>query len=121
MSSLRSPRAILLDLDDTILDDEGSVEASWRAVCADAARDIAGLDAVRLFDAIVRVREWFWSDPERAREGRQDLRAASGRIVHAALTSLGHDNPELARAIAHAYRDRRDDAVQPFPGAIEVL
>lgn len=117
----RLPKAILVDLDDTILDDSGNVQRAWQTVCGDAARDVAGLDPERLLGEIARERDWYWSDPERHRRGRQDLRAASTSIVHAALISLGHDRPDLARAIAHAYRDLRDAAVAPFPRAIETL
>lgn len=117
----QAPRAILLDLDDTILNDGGGAEVTWHAVCVEATQSIPGLDADRLFREIARVREWYWSDPDRHREGRHDLRAASTRIVHGALTSLGIDDLELARSIANAYRDRRDAVIRPFPGAIEAV
>lgn len=115
------PKAILCDLDDTILDDSRNVEDAWQRVCRDAARDVVELEVEVLFAEIARIRDHYWSDPERHRRGRQDLRAASTEIVHTALRSLGHDRPDLARAIAHAYRDLRDAAVRPFPGAIEAL
>ena len=117
----RHPRAILLDLDDTILDDSSNVESAWREACEGAAKEIRGLDTDALLAAIFRIRDWFWSDPERHRIGRADLRAASRRIVQDALASLGFDAPELARAIAEAYRDFRDAAIRPIPGAIETL
>jgi len=113
-------RAILLDLDDTIIDYGGSTEVSWRQAC-EAARERSGLEVDRLYTEIDRVRTWYWSDPERHREGRADLRAASCRIVEQALRDLGHDAPELARRIAHLYRDLRDQSVEIFTGAIETL
>lgn len=115
------PRAILLDMDDTILDDTGSVEPAWQEVCEAATKDIARLDADALLAAILRTRDWFWSDPERHRIGRANLRAASRQIVQDALASLGFDLPELAATIAETYRDYRDAALRPFPGAIETL
>jgi len=114
------PQAILVDLDDTILDDSGSVEDGWRVACRDAARQ-AGLDAEALFIAIMGIREWFWADPARHQEGRMDLKAASLGIVQRALLSLGLDRPALAAEMADAYRDFRDAAIRPFPGAIEAL
>lgn len=116
-----TPRAILVDLDDTILDDEGTIPACWRAVCADVACRHTDLDAEYLNAAIKRAADWFWSDTARARLGRQDFRATGTRNVHAALCSLGRDAPILATQIYDAYRERRKAAIKPFPGAIEAL
>lgn len=115
------PQAILLDLDDTIINYGGGVEACWRAVCLEATRAVPSLNPGALFDAINRRRKWYWSDPERHREGRTDLRAASGRIVRHALAELGHDLPALATTIAHRYRDSRDERMHLFPDAVESL
>ena len=115
------PNAILLDLDDTVIDYSGGLVTAWRAVCDATASEVPGLQSAALLDAICRVREWYWSDPERHREGRANLRAASGRIVAQALGSLGYDLPRLAQTVANTYRDLRDDAIHPFPGAIDTL
>jgi len=115
------PKAILLDLDDTIIDFSSSAESAWRAVCEAGAQEVAGLDAEALFTTIAAIREWYWGDPERHRQGRADLRAASTRIVEQALTRLGHDRPQLARAMAETYRDFRAEAIRLFPGAVDAL
>ena len=115
------PKAILVDLDDTILDGISGLDSSWRAVCDDAAGRIEGLDSKALFDAILRTRDWYWSDPERHLEGRMDLRAASRRIVHQSLVGLGFDLPDLAGDMAESYRDLRVATTRPFPGAVESL
>ncbi|MDO8616870.1 MAG: HAD family hydrolase [Dehalococcoidia bacterium] len=115
------PKAILIDLDDTIVDDGGSVDACWREVCAEAEARIAGLDAGALRAAIERARDWFWSDPERHRSGRQNLRDATRQNVERALGALGYDRPDVAAEIANRYRDLREERVGLFPGAIETL
>jgi len=115
------PRAMLLDLDDTIINYGGNTDAAWRTVCDDAAHAVDGLDAAALLAEIHRVRTWYWSDPDRHREGRADLRAASRRIVEQALRHLGYAGGDLAPRIAEAYRDRREAAMQLFPGALETL
>ena len=120
MASGSYPAALILDLDDTILDDSG-VHSIWWGVCVEATATIEGLTAERLIEAIFQVRDWYWSDPERHRVGRQNLREESAKIVHLALRNLGYDDENLARAIAFAYRDRRDAALRPYPGAIETL
>ena len=119
--SARTPRAILLDLDDTIINYGSSAEAAWRDVCIEAARETAGLDAAALLDAIDRIRKWYWADAARHREGRADLRAASRRIVQQALAELDHDRPDLATAVANRYRDLREERIELFPAAVEVL
>lgn len=118
---MRHPRALLVDLDDTILDDSGSVDSAWRTACFDASSRVDGLDPDALLDSISRVRDWYWSDPDRHREGRLDLRASRRRIVQQALQCLGVDHPGLVREIAESYRDIRDASVRSFPGAIETL
>ena len=97
------PKAILIDLDDTILDGISGLDSSWRAVCDDAAGRMEGLDSEALFEAILRTREWYWSDTERHLEG------------------LGFDLPDLAGDIAESYRDRRWASTRLFPGAVESL
>jgi putative hydrolase of the HAD superfamily len=117
----RVPKAILVDLDDTIIDDTGSVERCWRAAWEAAAPSRPGFDLEILLAASKQAANWYWSDPERHRLGRQDLRASTTEVVHIALISLGHDRPDLARTIAYVYRDLRDTAIDCFPGAIETL
>ena len=111
----------MLDLDDTIIDYGSSAESAWRAVCDAAGDEVEGLDGAALCTAIGTVRRWYWSDPERHREGRADLRAASRGIVQQALTTLGHDLPRLAQTMADTYRDFRAAAITLFPGAVETL
>ena len=115
------PHALLLDLDDTIINYGGGAAAAWCEACALAARQVAGLDAAGLGAAINQVRNWYWSDPERHREGRADLLAASRRIVQQALANCGYDLPDLAHTIAEDYRDRREAAIDIFPGAVEAI
>ena len=114
-------QAIIFDLDDTILDDSGSMEACWQEMCRSGAARLDGTNPATLMAAIARQRDWFWSSPERHREGRMDLRAASRGIVEKALLDLGFDMPDLARQIADGYRDLREQRLCLVPGAIETL
>jgi len=115
------PRTLLVDLDDTVINYGGSTVPSWRAVCEWAALEAPELKADALYAAIDRVRRWYWSDPERHRQGRADLRAASRRIVQQALDELGCERVGFAQAIAERYRDLRDESVYVFPGAVDAL
>jgi len=114
------PRAVLFDLDDTILDYSGGADEAWRVVCACHGPAVS-CDGPVLQAAIRRAADWHWSDPERHRVGRLDLRTARTQIISEALRTLGHDRPGLARQIAHEYSDARERGMKPFPGAMETL
>lgn len=115
------PRAVLLDLDDTILDDSSGVITCWRDACVAHQSRMNGLDAGVVFDAIDRMREWYWSDPERHRAGRLELAWARGEVVRLALAELGVEDEELARRIGETYHARRDDAIRPFEDAVATV
>ena len=115
------PRALLLDLDDTILDDTGSVISSWRDACVAHRSTMNGLEPETLFAAIDRVREWYWSDPERHRIGRLELAWARGEVVRLALADLGVDDADLARRIGDTYHAMRDKAMKLFDDAIPTV
>lgn len=114
------PRAMLIDLDDTIIHFP-SPEECWRQVCADGAGRVPGLDSDELFKEIMRTRDWYWSDPERHRIGRLDLNGATTSIVRRSLGRLGFDLPDLARDIGLSYRTMRDGGAELIPGAAEAL
>jgi putative hydrolase of the HAD superfamily len=117
----RLPQAVLLDLDDTILDDTGGVSSCWLEACIAYASTMGGRDPVSVYDAIERVREWYWADPERHRVGRLDLAAARREVVDIALKEIGvHDSP-LAQKIGDKYHALRDEGLRPFADAIETV
>jgi putative hydrolase of the HAD superfamily len=119
---LKRPRVILLDLDDTILDDSGGAAPAWRTVSAEAAERLDGADPEAVYAAIDEVRMWFWDDPERHRIGRADLRAASRSIIAEALRRTGAEpDDELVDRLAGRYRELREGSIAPLPGALEAL
>jgi putative hydrolase of the HAD superfamily len=115
------PRAILLDLDDTILADTVNAPHCWRVVCDRFAAEVSGLTPDRLLAEIERVRDWYWSDPERHRRGRLDLERSRQEVVALALQALGAEVPDLARRIVRDFSALRDETLRPFPGALETL
>jgi putative hydrolase of the HAD superfamily len=117
----RLPQAILLDLDDTIIDDSGPIPGCWEGACAGACTEFEGIDVEEVYRAIERTRAWFWSDPERHRRGRLDLEGASEEVAARSLEAIGAPNPVLAGRIAARYRERRETAWQPLPFALETV
>jgi len=114
------PRVVLLDLDDTILDDTGGVDGAWRGAIGELA-PARGVDPERLRAEVIRVSTWFWSDPERHRVGRLDLVAARCGVVADALGASGVDDEDLAAAIVARYSELRHEAIAPLPGALDAL
>ena len=115
------PRAILFDLDDTIIDDSSNVDDGWTKAIQGEAAVLGGLILSDVVATVHEVRTWYWSDPDRHRTGRADLRAASTWIVGEALSRFGVRDEAIARRIAHGYRDLRESARSLLPGAIETL
>jgi putative hydrolase of the HAD superfamily len=116
-----NPRALLLDLDDTILDDSSLIHDSWREACAGHADRLAPLDSAIVVDAIRKTSKWFWDDPDRHREGRLQLEAARREVVRFALLELGIEDAELAACIGDAYSHKRDIGMEPLPDAIDTV
>ena len=115
------PSVMLLDLDDTILDDTGARDECWRVVCNEAAEARPSLDSSALLREVERVRDHFWSDPDRHREWRPKMREAWGRIASEALANLGIDDPTFGAVIGDRHFELRDAAIAPLPGAVEAL
>jgi putative hydrolase of the HAD superfamily len=118
---IQLPHAVLLDLDDTILDDTGSVSSCWLEACLTHASTMDGRDPVSVYEAIERVREWYWADPDRHRSGRLDLIAARREVVDIALRECGDGDSTLARLIGDTYHELRDAGLQPFTDAIDTV
>lgn len=114
------PKAILFDLDDTILDFTAGADPTWHRICAAFAPRIEGPSSEELKSAIDESRDWFWDDPDRHRRGRLDLKQARPDIVLDAFDRLDIDRPETAREIADTYSTERE-SVRLYPGAIETL
>jgi putative hydrolase of the HAD superfamily len=114
------PRVLMLDMDDTILA-SGSADECWLGVCNSFGHRLGERKPQELLSAIQEYRTWYWSDPDRHRAGRLDLRAAQRNIVAEGLRRLGIDDPSLATDIARAYSDLREEAITPFPGALDAL
>ena len=117
----RPPRANFFDLDDTLIDDSANVQTGWLAAVEAEAGQLGDIQPQALVAAIHEVRQWYWSDPERHRVGRADLRAASTDILGLALARFGLRDASLARRTANRYRDLREAGRSLLPGAIETL
>jgi len=115
------PKAIIFDLDDTLILSEGAMKETWMKMCEGYAASEPSITASSLYSAIRAVADWFWSDESRHREGRTDLNRARRTIVRGAFEQLGLPNLDQADQLADNYSAKRMDTFQLFPGVHELL
>jgi putative hydrolase of the HAD superfamily len=117
---VRRPALVLLDLDDTILDDTGAAERCWRDAISGVlgTHDAATRDHV--YTLITTTRRWYWQDPQRHAAGRADMLAARRGICRAALSDAGYPTI-VSDAIADAHHALRDERITLLPGALGSL
>jgi putative hydrolase of the HAD superfamily len=120
------PRAILFDLDDTVISAYGRPAAAWALVLGEYTQALEGLDADMVGAAIRKSADDLWGDPEQHRIWRHKMRDARRRIVVAAFGALadaGHKVPgaEVQTAIADRFSDHRNQNLALFPDALAAL
>lgn len=116
-----APKALLLDLDDTIIALTASGRRCWQDLCRHYAPRLDGLDPEHLQAAIEKVAHWFWSDAERHRRGRLDLYWSRREIVGRAFQDLALEAPALVEELADAFTDAREACIEAFPGALDAI
>lgn len=113
-------KALLVDLDDTLLDYSGGVDECWTAAC-ETAGGPAGIDTAALVEAVRKARRWFWDDPERHRRERVDMLGAWRKIVAHGLERMGAPSLPLAAAVSEDFAARRWGVMRLFPGVPDAL
>jgi len=121
------PRAILFDLDDTILAAFGQAPDQWRRVVAGFIEQLAPHPPEEVAAAIQSYSRHLWSDASRHKDWRPRIGAARRHIVTKAFTGLagaaGRPVPprEVCEAIADRFNEIHDAELRMFPGAHETL
>jgi len=120
------PRAILFDLDDTLLVAFGPAQSQWRRTIAAFADRLGPIEAGAVAAAITVASTDLWADPGRHRYWRHRIDEARRTIVAAAFAALaaeGHPVPPQAigDAMARAYNALHDEELAMFPDAHETL
>ncbi len=112
------PRAILFDLDDTLIHAYARPTDAWLAVAEALSEAIAPLVPAEAAAAITVHARKFWADPERHRLWRQRIGAARREIVAGALPALSAD---AADRLADHFSAYREEQMRLFEGAHETL
>ena len=115
------PKAMLIDLDDTILAYEPVAADALRAVCAAHVDKLPGWTVERLVAGLDSYRRWFWADPDRPRRARLSRANIRHELVVGAFRQMGIESLGVARSIGDAYARERERRVRPFSGALETL
>ncbi len=115
------PRAILFDMDDTILAYSNNSDHSWQTIITSFVGRAGNIKPEALHKAVKESAAAYWSDPEKHRLGRLNLDVTRQQIVASALRQLDINDSFLAHDMAIAYAVQREEAIAPFPGAIDTL
>jgi putative hydrolase of the HAD superfamily len=113
-------KALLCDLDDTLLDYSGGVDECWMDACETGCTS-RGIDPAPLVHALASSRRWFWDDAERHRRERVNMLGAWTKIVAHAMETICVRGDGVADAVAREFAARRRARMQLFPEAIECL
>jgi putative hydrolase of the HAD superfamily len=100
---MKLPRAILFDLDDTILVAFGPARSQWQRTIAAFADRLGPIEATIIAAVIEAATTELWADPARHKYWRHRTGAARRRIVataFAALAATGHPVPPR-RSVTH--------------------
>ena len=116
------PKAILFDLDDTIISASASTPSAMEQTCAQFAHRAPGVTVEGLYAALQDAAMKFWPDPTTQRQGRLNPAEATLTVARSTLEVLGvRDESGLAEEFAQSYLATREKSLRLYPGAVETL
>src|SRR6187431_1063640 len=117
------PRAMLIDMDDTILSAYGRPEIAWHNVAAEFAAEFGPFTSQQVAAAVLNSARKFWSVA--GAEWRMKLDEARRLTVaggFAALAADGHTlSEDLAARLANRFTAYREEEMFVFPGAHDAI
>jgi putative hydrolase of the HAD superfamily len=119
----RLPRAMLIDMDDTILSAYGRPEIAWHHVTAEFAGEFRPLNSQQVAAAVLDSARKFWATAGAEwRLKLDEARRVTVRQGFAALASGGHALPDdLATRLANRFTAFREEEMFVFPGAHDAI
>jgi putative hydrolase of the HAD superfamily len=118
------PRAMLIDMDDTILSAYGRPEIAWNHVAAEFAKEFGPLSSQDVARAVLAFARNFWATAEPAwRLKLAEARHLTVKGGFAALAAAGHPRlpDDLAVRLADRFTTYREEEMFVFPGAHEAI
>ena len=118
------PRAMLIDMDDTILSAYGRPEIAWNTIAAEFAAELEPLPPQQVAAAVLTFARSFWANAEaawRLKLGEERRLTVKGGF--AALAAAGHRAlpDDLAIRLADRFTGYREEEIFVFPGAHEAI
>jgi putative hydrolase of the HAD superfamily len=118
------PRAMLIDMDDTILSAYGRPDIAWNKITAEFADELAPLLSQQVAAAVLAYARQFWSTAEPSwRLKLGEARRLTVKGGFAALAANGHRAlpDDLAHRIADRFTTFREEEMFVFPGAHDAI
>jgi len=118
------PRAMLIDMDDTILSAYGRPEIAWNKIATEFADELAPLPPDQVATALLASARQFWSKAEPIWRIRlAEARRLTVKGGFAALAAAGHRalSDDLANRIADRFTTLREEEMFVFPGVHEAI
>jgi putative hydrolase of the HAD superfamily len=118
------PRAMLIDMDDTILSAYGRPEIAWNTIANEFADELAPLSPQEVATTVLAYARQFWASAEpvwRLKLG--EARRLTVRGGFDALAARGHRAlpADLANRLADRFTVYREEEMFVFPGAHEAI
>ena len=118
------PRAMLIDMDDTILSAYGRPEIAWHRITAEFADEFGPFTSQQVATAVLDSARTFWSNAEA--EWRLKLAEARQIVVRSGFAALSAAGPralsmDLATRLADRFTAYRDEEMFVFPGAHDAI
>ncbi len=124
MAVTQLPRAMLIDMDDTILSAYGRPEIAWNHIAAEFANELAPLPPPQVAAAVLAFARKFWATAEPVwRLKLEEARRLTVQGGFAALAAEGHVRlpTNLAVRIADRFTAYREEEMFIFPGAHDAI
>jgi putative hydrolase of the HAD superfamily len=118
------PRAMLIDMDDTILSAYGRPEIAWNHIAGEFANELAPVPPQEVAAAVLKFARNFWSTAEPLwRLKLDEARRLTVQGGFDALAAAGHARlpDDLAARIANRFTAYREEEMFVFPGAHEAI
>jgi putative hydrolase of the HAD superfamily len=118
------PRAMLIDMDDTILSAYGRPDIAWNSVANEFAGELGPLSPQQVAAAIVASGRKFWAAADA--QWRLKLAEARHEVVRGGFATLAAAGQpalpmDLAIRIADRFTDYREQQMFVFPGAHDAI
>jgi putative hydrolase of the HAD superfamily len=120
------PKAILFDLDDTLISAYNRPDLAWHTIAHEFVDDLHPCAPADVAVAINLAADAFWADALRHREGRLQLLDARVAIITDAFLALAAagrppPGPHVTRRMAARYNAFREEQMHLFDGAHHVV